>query len=334
MPTLPKNSQLDEFLDSYLPMVAERERHLFDEWASPFQQRLVVFGAGGLGRKIVAGLARRGIVPLALTDNNQTLWSTSVDGIPLLSPADAAARFGRSAAFVIAAWPAGVGDRLPALRRQLLALGCERVLTFMPLFWRDPEIFLPHFRVGLPSRLISHAGSMREAAELWADAASYEEYAANLHWLLGDPADCADPCPDDAYFAADLFSPEPSEIFADCGAFDGDTLKTFLPHAQNRFDRVVALEPDPRNFDKMMAYIRTLPLAIQQRIEALPIAVGAVSQRVPFTAEQGDGSRISDQGSTNVDCRTLDDIFPNAAPTYIKMDIEGAEPDALRAQAG
>ena len=60
----------------------------------------------------------------------------------------------------------------------------------------------------------------------------------------------------------------------------------------------MALEPDPGNYDKMMAYVRSLPVAIQRRIEALPIAVGAVTQRVRFAAEQGDGSKISDQRSS------------------------------------
>ena len=31
-----------------------------------------------------------------------------------------------------------------------------------------------------------------------------------------------------------------------------------------------------------------------------------------------------------MECRTLDDIFSTSAPTYIKMDIEGAEPDAFQ----
>ena len=44
------------------------------------------------------------------------------------------------------------------------------------------------------------------------------------------------------------------------------------------------------------------------------------------------GAAISPNGGLDVDCFSLDDLFAqhNLSPTYIKMDIEGAELDALR----
>ena len=134
----------------------------------------------------------------------------------MLPPADAADQFSQSAAFVISR-SAGVGDRLPALRRQLETLGCERVLTFMPLFWRRSRNFsAPFFASGCRSQLIRQADLIREAVDLWADAAWRDEFTANLHWLLYIQW-MADASCDDAYFAADLFSLEPHEVLRTAG---------------------------------------------------------------------------------------------------------------------
>ena len=38
---------------------------------------------------------------------------------------------------------------------------------------------------------------------------------------------------------------------------------------------------------------------------------------------------LDGQGTIEVQCRKLDDILAGKKPSYIKMDIEGAEPDAV-----
>ena len=40
-------------------------------------------------------------------------------------------------------------------------------------------------------------------------------------------------------------------------------------------------------------------------------------------------SNISKSGATVVQCTAIDDVLPNFAPNLIKMDIEGAEYDAI-----
>jgi hypothetical protein len=47
-----------------------------------------------------------------------------------------------------------------------------------------------------------------------------------------------------------------------------------------------------------------------------------------FTANDA-ASHINEQGETTVQTVALDQALPNFAPDFIKMDIEGAEPQAL-----
>ena len=90
------DNSLDELLAELLAepreQMAARVAHEFDRIAAPFENRVVVFGAGYLGRLAVSGLKTAGIEPLAVCDNNSSLWGTQTEGVPVLSPAQAAAR--------------------------------------------------------------------------------------------------------------------------------------------------------------------------------------------------------------------------------------------------
>src|SRR5439155_21742216 len=111
----------------------------------PFGRSLVLFGAGGISRKTLAGLRKLGIEPLLFADNNQALWDKQVDGISVVSPKEACRRHGRTAAFVVTIWRGEGQDRMKDRLGLLRDLGCERVVTFGPLFWKYPEVFLPHY---------------------------------------------------------------------------------------------------------------------------------------------------------------------------------------------
>ena len=56
-------------------------------------------------------------------------------------------------------------------------------------------------------------------------------------------------------------------------------------------------------------------------------------KRVRF-AVGGTGARISSAGTCEVQTITLDEALDGIAPTYMKFDIEGSEPDALEGGRG
>src|SRR5690242_9848410 len=109
-------TQLNELLDERLDLVVTREETTFDQLTKPFGDRIVLFGAGGLGRKALSGLRRVGIEPLAFADNNPNLWNAPIDGLQVLAPQDAAHQFGQTSTFVLTIWRANGRDR-QAIRR-------------------------------------------------------------------------------------------------------------------------------------------------------------------------------------------------------------------------
>jgi FkbM family methyltransferase len=326
--------EVERLLSEPLTAVQAREQNEFDEAVKPFGRRLVLFGAGHLGRKTVAGLRKAGIEPIAFADNNPALWNHEVDGLVVLRVEDAAERYRHSAAFVITIWRGEGTCRMAERRQQLVDLGCEKIVSFGPLFWKYADVFLPHYAVDLPSGVHAQAEAVRQACSLWADEASRREYLAQLRWrLLMDFDAFPWPVTHQIYLPDDLFAPVAHECFVDCGAFDGDTLTPFLKRYGEAFSSIDAFEPDPKNFARLHRNVLAQPEAIRQKIDVYQLGVGARAATVRFSATGTESSAIG-FGEDSIDVVALDELLRHRSPTFIKMDIEGAEPDALTGARG
>lgn len=325
-------AQLDELLGESIDSAKLRERSTFDRLTEPFSDSLVLFGAGTIGRRTLAGLRKSGIEPLAILDNNPALWNTSIDGLKVLSPQDGASLFADRCAVVVTIW--NYQHSFVQTRKQLEALGCRKIVSFISLWWKYPDMFPPHYFLDLPHRILSKAEDMRAAFAVWHDDSSRNEYVAQLRFRLQlDYEGLPDSAGGWQYFRENLFSLSSDEVFVDCGAFDGDTIKDFLDDRKQAFGSIVALEPDPANLEKLQRYVSLLPEGIRSKITVLNLAAGAARHKVRFQATGTPASAVSLEGDVEVDCLPLDEILQGLAPTYLKMDIEGAEPDALTGAA-
>ena len=324
---------LHELLAEPREQMAARAANEFDRIASPFANRVVVFGAGYLGRLAVSGLQTAGTHPLAICDNNSRLWGTEIDGLPVLSPQEAAERYRSNAAFVIGIYnPRRVKEQLQHLR-------CERIVPYPVLFWKYWQSMPKEDRLELPQRIMDCAADMRTAYELLADDLSRKEFLGQIRWRCRMDDSCLAPplAPADMYFPQDLFHLLPTEVLVDCGAFDGDSIQTFIDKTRGRFCRIFAIEADAANVSALRQYCASIPAELACKITIMPYAVGRHDGKVRFSADGTTGSRVVvDNGaSQEIECRSLDNALGYASPalikpTFIKMDIEGAEPEAIQ----
>jgi FkbM family methyltransferase len=276
-----------------------------------------------------AGLRRHGVDVLAFADNNASGVDAAVDGLPVLHPADAAARFGDEAVFVVAIWGAAASDRMADRIEQLRSLGCRRVISFVPLMWRHHEDFLPHYALDLPGLVLETPELVLEAFRLWDEADSREEYVAEVAWrLTGDFDVLPPPAEHEIYLPPELGALTRDDLFVDCGAFDGDTIRSLVRRYGSDLPQIVALEPDRRSFERLAAYVGTLSDELQERIELHEVAAGRCEGEVSFEMTGTDASKVG-EGPETVRLVRLDDLLSDRCPTVLKMDIEGAEPDAL-----
>lgn len=188
------------------------------------------------------------------------------------------------------------------------------------------------YRLELPNRVIEDPIAIRAGYALLCDARSRVEFAAQIQWRCSLDYDClpkADP-PAEMYYAPDLIFLNEREVVADCGAFDGDSIRMFLENTQGGFHHIYAIEPDTKNLAALGKYLASLPSDVAQRISVLPFGLSDRDEVVSFDASGTVGSRVvADAGSDSIQCRRLDDILDGPQPTLIKMDIEGAEPRAI-----
>ena len=324
-------SELNKLLSEDLLSVREREKGAFDELIRPFGESVVLFGAGNLGRQVLSQLRQDGIEPIAFADNNSRLHGSIIEDLIVLSPPDAAARYGSSASFIVTIW--NTNHSFVQTQKQLRALGCLKIISVATFRWKHPEKFLPFFWANLPSKTMEHAEQIKSAFALWSDDFSRMEYLAQLRWRLrGDFDSLSVPVAQESYFPEDIFKVDSSEHFVDCGAYDGVTIQQFLRQQKRFTGRILAFEPDPANFANLKRYVFGLGPSLRDQLEILPYAVGARHEKVHFDATGTMGSTIADNGSIDIDCLPLDEVFQihDFIPTYIKMDIEGAELDALK----
>ena len=113
-----------------------------------------------------------------------------------------------------------------------------------------------------------------------------------------------------------------NENIIDLGAYDGDTVQEFIMATGNKYRHITALEPDPKNYKKLVRNVGELP-----NISCINMGVWDKKDTLIFSAQAGRNSRLSGTGNT-VEVTDIDSL--NIPATFIKMDVEGSELKALK----
>ncbi len=319
---------LEKLLTEPVASAVKRERMYFDELTGTPQQPLVLFGAGRLGRSILRLRSRLGVQFLAFADNNRSLWGTTIDGLTVYSPDDAVQRFGNETAFLVTIRHPGF--TFEEAKHQLQQLGCERAVPIIALYWKYPELFLPFYFIDLPHNILKHSSEIRAAFAVLEENYSRAEFLSQLLFrLFLDQSEMHSPARHSQYFPIGLPVLTPNEVLVDCGAYDGDTLRAYITRNPTAFERIAAFEPDPTNYAMLDHFLQSLPHQVRARIDCRQQAVGAGNGKVRFVADGTVEAAVSPNGEMEVESVKLDDALIGWAPTHIKMDIEGAELDAL-----
>lgn len=277
---------------------------------------IICFGAGNLGRRVA-----RAVRPLLFCDNSASLWHRTVDDIPVESPRAAIERY-PDATFVVTIWNPSRTETMTGRLDFLRSLGASKVVPFTALLGEYGDVLAPHMLWERPSYYSAHENDINRARSLFDDQGR-REFDRQMRLRYGDfSAQVIDQ--GIQYFPEDLFHLSQTETFVDGGAYDGDTIAEFRNATLDRFDRIVAFEPDPANFNALRSRVHG-----DARITLLPYATGARSETLRFADGGGVASHVSSNGNCEIEAVTLDEALEGFAPTYIKLDIEGSEADTL-----
>ncbi len=289
---------------------------------------IVLFGAGNLGRRTLALLRAHGHEVAAFLDNDPRLWGSGVDGIPVLSPDEGSSRFAADGLALVTIWRAEGGHDFAETRDSLVARGWGRVESFIPLFWGYAIDALPYITIDVPTRVLEAKDEIEATAALWSDERSLREYVDQVRWRLTADFAALSPAEPDQYFAEGLVQVGPNEVFADCGAFTGDTLMD-VARRVGSWRAYHAFEPDPATFSALQEVVAELPETLRANVHLHRAATSDQRGTARFSATGLGSAKLSAGGTYEVECVSLDDVLGAAPPTFVKMDIEGAEAAAL-----
>ena len=291
-----------------------------------FPSSVLIYGAGNMGKDVFRVLTERGIPVIGFLDRNAQ-GDDAWNGVPILQPDDdrIPSEDRKQSGVIIAIHNRNV--EIPPIVEGLCSLGYGRVITLIELYdWVGKEL---GNRFWLTSRAYyaSLEPFISAAFNLWGDETSKVLYAAIIKFrLTGDYTVLPAPDREHQYYPPDLPAWKTPLRFVDCGAFGGDTLVNLINEGIP-IESVAAFEPDETNFGKLAKFVRSNKTL--KDVALWPCGVYSAAKQMRFNAGKGEASMLSSEGDIVVQCVSLDEAIPNFAPTLIKMDIEGAEYDAL-----
>jgi FkbM family methyltransferase len=144
------------------------------------------------------------------------------------------------------------------------------------------------------------------------------------------------------YFCKEILPPVKDEIFIDAGCLDGNTMKQFVDYCSGNYKKIIGFEPMPVSYSTTVANIEKWSMA---NVEMFQKGLWSSEEELSFTirVKKGnlvgssrmaslhkDSSAIVESQEIIVQTIALDSVAGGEKVTFIKMDIEGAELEALK----
>ncbi|MGN1194369.1 MAG: FkbM family methyltransferase [Acutalibacteraceae bacterium] len=204
----------------------------------------------------------------------------------------------------------------------------EKTLSFVRELSKKHTLLSPTVPVsgsGLITRefIKEHDDEYDKAFALLSDEKSRKSYLDVLRFTVSGNTDylfSAASAKKEVY--SDILKLTDGESIIDLGAYNGDTVREFLTATNGRYKSILALEPDEKNFKKLLRNTDGL-----ENVTCKNLGAWDKDETLFFEKKSSRSSHKSDSGVpvhfTSVDSLVSDEV------TFIKMDIEGAEGKAL-----
>lgn len=275
-------------------------------------KKIVLYGTGDGADKILDVMESRGIKADGVFASDGFVRNRVFRGMPVLSYKDAVNTFGEDMIILIA-----FGSSLPDVIERFIALSHRHEVYVPDVPVAGGELFDLDFYE-------ENIDKINDARSLLADASSKELFDAIINAKLTGRIEYLLKGIETDDDILSFLSPENFRITLDLGAYNGDTALRLLDTCP-LLETVIALEPDERNFKKLC--FNTVPT---KKVE--PHFGAAWDKKEILTFSKGGGRGIRKKGgdkTVSVMGIPAEDLLEGRIPDYIKIDVEGAERQAI-----
>lgn len=299
-------------LEQVYDMISEGKENIYTDCISSFQGRnIVLYGAGGIGYATSNILKDKGCKICYFVDDDSAKQGTYINGIKVVSLED----INCDAGFIILICIPNPMD----IYYKLISLGYKDVQYF-PVMMSEKN----YYNVSL---IQENRDKIDNAYSLFADDFSRLVFSNILkHRITMDFSYFNTIISQKQYFPSDIFTFSDKECFVDGGVYNGETIVDFVNATHNNFQYIYGFEPDKQNFNKLTESIGHIDC---QRLKLFNAGLYSKTGEIGFNSQGNSGSFISETGKDKISLVKLDEVVEEHKPTYIKLDIEGAEEEAL-----
>ncbi len=284
---------------------------------------IVIFGAGVGGAALYKILKQKQLDSkiLAFSDNNELKFGKNYceERIKIVNPNALVSMFGRCTTIIVAS------SAYDVIKSQLINCGIDSQKIYLFNFaFMDVEYTDCTF-------IYDHIDDFERAYSRLADEKSSRIFVNILNYKITKEIEYLEKLKIDVddekyqYFDDELFEFSSDETMLDIGAYTGDTFISFCDEYKE-WKSYIGFEADPEIYKILETEVQTS--GNMEKSLLFNYAAWNENTQLVFSDNPG-SSTITNDGGTKVEAVVCDDILINRDITFIKMDIEGAEYQAL-----
>ena len=321
-----------------LPFI--NEENTLWEYLKTAGKPVVLYGTGDGADKVLARLAETGVPVSGIFASDEFVRGQQFHGFTVRTYSELLAL--REKVIVLIAFASELPDVMERFYK--LASVHETYAPHVPVFSGEETVTAAWIK--------KYERELQTVYERLADAVSRETFASVLNYKLSGRLSYLQACTTNrTEDLRTIFSFGGEETYLDLGAYNGDTVQEFLQLTRGRYKKIVALEPDKKNFKKLTDFVRQNEL---KHITCLQAGVWNDCGSLELTGNGGRQStfweadrsgfatqplsqtcsmkkKIKKQQVTVV---SVDAVLGNDRADYMKFDVEGVEKEALEGAAG
>ncbi len=282
------------------------------EFLQSQNQPVIIYGTGNGADKIIAEFERRNIDIGGIAASDDFVRGQSFHGMEVKKISEFELSFGKLVIII------AFGTCLPDVMERIFRLSQQHTVLAADVPVYGSNIWCREFYE-------ENRCDIEKAYSLFADDQSRFVYDSIIRFKLTGKMEYLRQCySGKKEVFTELLPLCSEESYLDLGAYRGDTIDELLSYTNGKYKKITALEPDRKTFAKLKKHTEGM-----KNIRLFRMGIWSEDRDLSFSDSLGRGSSFSENGGDTLAVTKIDTLFAVQETTYIKMDVEGCERQAI-----